>query len=394
MRFIHVADLHFDRTFEGLSEEIPVDFLKKLNQANEKTLKNIVTTAIAQQVDFVIFAGDTFHQMNPSLKNQQLLMAQFQQLAHAEIPVYLIFGNHDYYEESRYWFSFPENVVLFETETVKSIVATTKNEEKYAISGFSYRHQYLKAEMVKHFPARNLEVDYHLGLYHGDINDANFAPFSLNELKSKNYDYWALGHIHQPTKLSDEIIYPGTPQGHTKKERDLGNVLLVELAKNELTVTRIPVAALRWQKKTISLADCENNAAVVSYLTKQLTPLTENTAMLYEITLANTAHLQNFTAMITNGQLQDLLNQQWPDLVFVHTLKLEEVKEKISLPASEALKTQLLQEFSHEEIFNEVLAELAGNKNTTRLLADPTFRQEVLAQVAEELNQQFEWGQS
>ena len=98
--------------------------------------------------------------------------------------------------------------------------------------------------------------------------------------------------------------------------------------------------------------------------------------------------------MITNGQLQDLLNQQWPDLVFVHTLKLEEVKEKISLPASEALKTQLLQEFSHEEIFNEVLAELAGNKNTTRLLADPTFRQEVLTQVAEELNQQFEWGQS
>lgn len=394
MRFIHVADLHFDRTFEGLSEEIPVEFFKKINQANEKTLKNIVTTAIAQQVDFVIFAGDTFHQMNPSLKNQQLLMAQFQQLAHAEIPVYLIFGNHDYYEESRYWFSFPENVVLFETETVKSIVATTKNEEKYAISGFSYRHQYLKAEMVKHFPARNLEVDYHLGLYHGDINDANFAPFSLNELKSKNYDYWALGHIHQPTKLSDEIIYPGTPQGHTKKECDLGNVLLVELAKNELTVTKIPVAALRWQKKTISLANCENNAAVVSYLTKQLTPLTENTAMLYEITLANTAHLQNFTAMITNGQLQDLLNQQWPDLVFVHTLKLEEVKEKISLPASEALKTQLLQEFSHEEIFNEVLAELAGNKNTTRLLADPTFRQEVLAQVAEELNQQFEWGQS
>ena len=394
MRFIHVADLHFDRTFEGLTQEIPTDFLKKLNQANEKTLKNIVTTAIDQAVDFVIFAGDTFHQMNPSLKNQQLLMGQFQQLAQAEIPVYLIFGNHDYYEENRYWFSFPENVVLFETETVKSIVATTKNDEKYALSGFSYRHQYLIKTMVPEFPPRNLEVDYHIGLYHGDLNDAHFAPFSLNALKSKNYDYWALGHIHQPTKLSEEIIYPGTPQGHNKKEHDLGNVLLVDLARNKLTCEVISVAALRWQKKSISLADCANNAAVVNYLIEQLTPPTHNTALLLEVTLADTEHLQNFTAMITNGQLQDLLNQQWPDRLFVHTLKLEEVKEKISLPASAALKTQLLQEFSHEEIFNEVLAELAGNKNTTGLLENPAFRQEVLEQVADELNQQFEWGQN
>ena len=394
MRFIHVADLHFDRTFEGLTQEIPTDFLKKLNQANEKTLKNIVTTAIDQAVDFVIFAGDTFHQMNSSLKNQQLLMAQFQQLAQAEIPVYLIFGNHDYYEENLYWFSFPENVVLFETETVKSIVATTKNDEKYALSGFSYRHQYLLKTMVPEFPPRNLEVDYHIGLYHGDLNDAHFAPFSLNALKSKNYDYWALGHIHQPTKLSEEIIYPGTPQGHTKKEHDLGNVLLVDLARNKLTCEVISVAALRWQKKSISLADCENNAAVVNYLIEQLTPPTHNRALLLEVILADTEHLQNFTAMITNGQLQDLLNQQWPDRLFVHTLKLEEVKEKISLPASAALKTQLLQEFSHEEIFNEVLAELAGNKNTTGLLENPAFRQEVLEQVADELNQQFEWGQN
>lgn len=71
--------------------------------------------------------------------------------------------------------------------------------------------------MAQEFPLRNLEVDYHIGIYHGDVQDANFAPFSVSELKSKNYDYWALGHIHQPTQLSAEMIYPGTPQGHTKK---------------------------------------------------------------------------------------------------------------------------------------------------------------------------------
>lgn len=393
MRFIHVADLHFDRTFEGLTKELPADFSKKLNQANEKTLKNIVTTAIEQNVDFVIFAGDTFHQMNPSLKNQQLLMQQFEKLAQAEIPVYLIFGNHDYYEENRYWFAFPDNVVLFETETVKTITATTKNGEKYALSGFSYRQQYLTKKMAQEFPLRNLEVDYHIGIYHGDVQDANFAPFSVSELKSKNYDYWALGHIHQPTQLSAEMIYPGTPQGHTKKELDLGNVLLLELTGSNINVSKRPVAALRWQKRTISLASCENNATVLNYLSKQLTPVSAETALLLELVLTDSEHLQNFAEMITNGQLQDLLNQQWPAQIFVHTLKLQETKHKISLPASDLLKTQLLQEFSHGEIFKEVLTELTINKSTTLLLEDPEFRQEVLKQVAAELNEQFEWGQ-
>ncbi|BCA84772.1 DNA repair exonuclease [Enterococcus saigonensis] len=393
MRFIHVADLHFDRTFEGVPKELPADFLKKLNQANEKTLKNIITSAINQNVDFVIFAGDTFHQKNPSLKNQQLLMQQFQRLEQVEIPVYLIFGNHDYYDENRYWFSFPKNVVLFEEEKVKSFIATTQAGERYAVSGFSYRQQYLHKSMTQEFPMRNSQVDYHIGLYHGDVQDANFAPFNLSELKSKNYDYWALGHIHQPTQLSEEIIYPGTPQGHTKKELDLGNVLLVDLSGDKVNLKEIPVAAVRWQKSVISLAHCENNATVLNYLKEQLTPLATAQTRLLEITLTETQHLVNFADMIVNGQLQDLLNQQWPAQIFVHKLAVQETKAKISLPASDLLKKQLLQEFSHSEIFKEVLADLATNKITAALLEDDEFCQEVLEQVTEELDQQFEWGQ-
>ena len=46
---------------------------------------NIVTVAIRETVDLVIFAGDTFHQSRTSISMQAQLMAALEQLKQAEI---------------------------------------------------------------------------------------------------------------------------------------------------------------------------------------------------------------------------------------------------------------------------------------------------------------------
>ena len=50
MKFLHAADLHLDRSFEGLTS-VPEHFQERLITANQKMLKNIVDTAITQAVD-------------------------------------------------------------------------------------------------------------------------------------------------------------------------------------------------------------------------------------------------------------------------------------------------------------------------------------------------------
>ena len=60
MKLLHTADLHMDRSFEGLTG-IPTALAKRLREANQQLLMNIVTVAIREAVDLVIFAGDTFH---------------------------------------------------------------------------------------------------------------------------------------------------------------------------------------------------------------------------------------------------------------------------------------------------------------------------------------------
>lgn len=108
------------------------------------------------------------------------------------------------------------------------------------------------------------QTDYHIGMYHGDMSSEYFAPFQLQEMKNKNYDYWALGHIHVPTILSEEaaIIYAGTPQGHTQKEESTG-VNYVMIDQGQVNWQIEDVSAVKWEQKEISLAGISQQKAVL-----------------------------------------------------------------------------------------------------------------------------------
>jgi len=64
LSFIHCADLHFDRPFEGLHSV--ASKTKELSRENGQVLANIVKLAIEEKVDFLLFAGYTFHQNQPT----------------------------------------------------------------------------------------------------------------------------------------------------------------------------------------------------------------------------------------------------------------------------------------------------------------------------------------
>ena len=105
MKFIHTADLHLDREFEGIVQDVPFH--------PYKILEKIIDFAIVEAVDVVFFAGDNFHQSQPSIKIQNYFVQELARLAPHGIQAVVIFGNHDYYRESVYWVSFPENVTVF-----------------------------------------------------------------------------------------------------------------------------------------------------------------------------------------------------------------------------------------------------------------------------------------
>lgn len=256
MKFIHMADLHIDQPFSGITTE-DVAFQKEIQQINYKVFEAIIDLCIKNSVDFLLVVGDTFHQATSSIYTQKFIMDQFKKLEEHHITVVMSFGNHDYYTKSRYWFDWPENVVLFDKEEVTTKVLTLKSGQSVSISGFSYEHQWITDQKALEFPERSTETDYHIGFYHGEIGqEGKYAPFSLSQLKS-TYDYWGLGHIHKSEELMEKplTIYPGTPQGHTRKERDTKGVSFVEVSGSSVSQRFIDVSKATWVQQDISLKE-------------------------------------------------------------------------------------------------------------------------------------------
>ena len=392
LRFIHCADLHLDRSFEGLY--LMNESVDELLEINEKVLESIVSVAIKEAVDFVLLVGDTFHQNRPSLKTQYQFFTQMSRLEVAHIPVYLSFGNHDYYEEARYWFDFPKNVHLFTEETVQTITGETKQGVSYCISGFSYQKPWLDESKVAQFPRR--QGTYHIGMYHGDQQGEHYAPFVVQEMKQKGYDYWALGHIHVATTLSTQppIIYPGTPQGHTQKEKETPGILLVTLTQGQATWEAIPVHQLSWQEITLSLAGVSNQRMALEEIQRLFTV---SKKALIRLVLSETADLpKNWLNAKEKKELIAYLNHELQLQGFAQRIyQMEEIQvvfeQQVQLNASLALKRALFQQYQDADVFREVMAELLQHPIASKVMKMEAFQQGVFEGASKEIEQEYVW---
>ena len=396
IKFIHAADLHMDRSFEGLAN-LDKRVQERLLTANLKVLSNITEEAIRHEVDFIIFAGDSFHQPRPSLKIQKHFMDQMNRLKQHKIDVYMIFGNHDYYQEERYWFKFPENVHLFTSENVETKTVMSKSKEEVAISGFSYLHQWITQNKVVDFPLRS-PVDYHIGIYHGEIGaKGNYAPFHVSQMQDKGYDYWALGHIHVPLSLNEQetINYPGAPQGHTQKETSARSVLLVELSQSSVQTEPLEVAEVYWEEKKISLKQAKTTQDILSLLQTKLVT-TSPKLLLLAINVTDYTHLTHeVIERIQSGELLDYLSDKWSaTLVNIYiwriTIMNEESLNRVSLSVSHDLVAQLFETYHSSDVFQQILNEMYSHQEAVRLIHDlPTYQEKTLNRAKELLDRDF-----
>ncbi|EOL44500.1 metallophosphoesterase family protein [Enterococcus caccae] len=403
MKILHTADLHLDRSFEGLKNS-PKQIAEKLQKANPKVVTAIVDIAIKNQVDAVILAGDTFHQSRTSIRTQAYFIDEMKRLDREGIPVIMSFGNHDYYAAERYWFDFPKNMFLFQKEQVETHYFMTKNQEKVAITGFSYEHPWINEDKLSAFPTKDLGTDIHIGIYHGDTTNngyQNYAPFSFSEMKTKGYDYWALGHIHQPQVVSADplIVYPGTPQGHTKKERTVQGVAIVSVESGHATVHFEPVAQVVWQMTTYSLNQARNLQEALSMLTNFLSEKASNQyhVILKEIKLTDTEQLgEEFTLSYENGELlhylQTALLQQTNDVLFLFRMKVitEEAATKARIIAAPELLSQLEKNYLQPDIFSNTLQELVQNPLFSSVVSiNEEWRERSVEQADQKIKEDF-----
>lgn len=257
IKFIHTADLHLDSPFKGLSH-LPSPIFEKLKESTFTSFNQIIELAIREQVDFVLIAGDLFDDHIRSLKAQISLRKGFEKLEKSGIFVYIIHGNHDNLGGSWAQIAWPENVYFFPKDV--TVIPFIKNGKTAAhIYGFSYEKREVTESMIKYYDKKEGAV-FHIGMLHGNLEGKEdhdqYAPFTVNQLLEKNFDYWALGHIHKKQVLHEYppyMIYPGNIQGRHRKETGEKGCFIIELNKAEPKQRFVPCASVVWETENVAI---------------------------------------------------------------------------------------------------------------------------------------------
>ncbi len=271
MRFLHAADIHLDSPLRGLDryEGAPAG---QIRGATRKALGNMVSLAIDEDIDFVILAGDLFDGDWPDFNTGLFFVQQMARLGQRDIPVYAVRGNHDAESKITRKLPWPKNVHFFSPRKPESI---TLDDFDVVIHGQSFATPKAIEDLALGYP-RAVAGKINIGVLHTSLDGreghATYAPTSTNVLKSKGYDYWALGHVHKREVVSTTplIVFPGNTQGRHIKETGSKGCELITLEDGNLRTEHRSLDALRWHAIEVDVKGATDLDEVLGRLRKAL----------------------------------------------------------------------------------------------------------------------------
>lgn len=387
-KFLHIADVHlgFDRYD---SKQRTQDFFYALQDVLERY-------AIAEQVDFVIIAGDLFEHrsIQPNILNQAQLCLEM--LKEAEIPVLAIEGNHDNrpYGTNTSWLRYLSGWGALKLLEPGDVAAGEPYyqpwDEEQRRGGYidlpcgvrvlgSYWYGSSAPKAVEQIAAGIQELPpgpeqtvlmFHHGLegqiarYQGALRYTDLLP-----LKEAGVDYLALGHIHKNYEVEGWIYNPGSLEANSVEEAGFERgAYLVELdgsgirAELKRDYCQRSVVRLRYSLKGQETVEEAQEGAIATVQSAiQSRKLKPEEQPIVELKIEGTAGFAHLD--LDTRQLQQQLQQLSSALIFL--LRYEASEAGFVTPlAEDASRTQI-----EQEIFTDLLVANATYKKQATLLA-------------------------
>ena len=209
MKFVHIADMHFDSPFVNLSDKDGLGDLRRLEQ--RKAFKKAIEYIKENNVKYLFISGDLYEQKYIKKSTIEYINNLFKEIP--ETRVFISPGNHDPYTKNSYYnkFYWNENVKIF-TSKIEKIECEDTNIYGYGFDDFYCKSCGVENVELEDKNKLNILV-IHGTLDGGAVENSEYNPLSLKILKEKGFDYVALGHIHKLDYNKEEnqnIVYPGS----------------------------------------------------------------------------------------------------------------------------------------------------------------------------------------
>ncbi len=272
-RFLHAADLHLDTPFHGLGQAQP-EIARALRDASLDALDALVDTAIAEDCELVLVAGDLYDGAERGLRAQLHLLRAAERLSAAGITTCIVHGNHDPVEQG--WsavHAWPERFHVLGTAQVETVAVTARDGTPIRVHGISFPRREQRESLVARFPKVGRDA-FHIGLLHASVgaqpDHAPYSPCALDDLVATGHHYWALGHIHrqQVLRTDPHVVYPGNLQGRSFKPSEQGakGAVLVTVDGDQVTTAPVALDRVRFVEVELDVSEAGDVPGVLALL--------------------------------------------------------------------------------------------------------------------------------
>ena len=272
-RFIHAADIHLDSPLRGLSryETAPVDAIRG---ACRRAFENLVDLAVEEKVAFVLLAGDLYDGDWKDFSTGIFVSRQIGRLNDCGIPVIAAAGNHDAANRMTSALDPPANMTFLASRSPETI---RLERCPAAVHGQGFATQHVSENLAARYPDAEPGL-FNIGLLHtsldGRAGHADYAPCTIADLRSRNYQYWALGHVHKREIVAEDpwIVFPGCVQGRHIRETGTKGCTLVTVEDGSVSsAVHRELDVLRWIFCLIDLEEVEDRAGLLDRIRQAMT---------------------------------------------------------------------------------------------------------------------------
>lgn len=203
MKFVHIADLHFDAPFTVLNASNRLG--EKRREEQLKCFEQVIEYVRENKIEFLFIAGDLYENEYVKDKTIDYINDLFKQIE--DTAIFITPGNHDPYLKNSYYrtYNWNSNVHIFNGQVKKY------SYENVDIYGFGFEDFYVQNSGVDSIKIEDASKTNIL-VVHGDIDiTSQYNQMSSQKLNSLGFDYIALGHVHNSNYESDaKWVYPGS----------------------------------------------------------------------------------------------------------------------------------------------------------------------------------------
>jgi len=250
MKFVHIADMHFDSPFVNLSDRDVLGDLRRLEQ--RKIFKKVIEYIKQNDIEYLFISGDLYEHKYVKLSTIEYINNLFKEIPNTR--VFISPGNHDPYIKNSYYnkFNWNENVRIFDSKIEKI------QNENINIYGYGFDDFYCTECGIEKIELDDLNK-INILIMHGTVDGASIEEKQYNSvsrrmLEEKEFDYIALGHIHK-SDYSTNIVYPGSTASLGFDELDKHGMIVGDIEKGKLNIEFISLDNEQFKEINIEITE-------------------------------------------------------------------------------------------------------------------------------------------